>query len=95
VSGPSPDAAAGILLAELEHRRRREDRKPEALSRSAEKVVADARGEPSSLVLCLTPEETEYLVRLIRARGAKVLERSGAHAKTGADRCRVEFRFGD
>ncbi len=101
VSGPSPDAAAGILLAEIDHRRRREDRKPEALAACTETLVADERGEPASLVLCLTPEETEYLVRLIRARGAKVRPRPDAGRRagedsgsSGTDRCRVEFLFG-
>lgn len=95
VSGGTPDATAGLILAELQNRRSRTTR---AESRSAmydpgaprghEEVYRDEEGEPARLVLYLTADEVRYILTLLaRRNGAatRIDPMAEAEGKPGAE----------
>lgn len=75
VRDASPDATAGVLIAELNHRRSRGDsagprgRTVDLVRVAGERLESDAEGEPERLSLYVTAAELDYLLLLIRERG--------------------------
>jgi anti-sigma factor RsiW len=102
VAGGEPDAAAGRILAELDHRRRANRLVPGdgPADGCSERIVADVHGEPRAMVLCLTPDEVRYVLSLLGEQDdLEVTRRNGAVAGPraapgpGTDRKQVEILF--
>jgi hypothetical protein len=102
VAGGQPDAAAGMILAEIDHRRRRGGPPPPSDAGTddtacVERVVAGAYGEPRSILLCLTPDEVRYVLAILDEQGGlRVTRRNGGYeADRGKSTAReaVEFVF--
>jgi hypothetical protein len=109
VSGADPDTAAGVILAELNRRRDRNEVATRAKAKSSpavkNRVVQDSDGEVSGMLLELTEEELEFVTALLCERpGVKIDRVNGDRAKKrdGQDpdpsrslpgRLNVELRF--
>ncbi|MEN8149136.1 MAG: zf-HC2 domain-containing protein [Planctomycetota bacterium] len=82
VRGAEPDAAAGVILAELRSRRSREgERDREAAGAGEARVVQGPSGDVAGMVLALTAAEIEFVTCLLEERPGVRVDRVNGRGK--------------